>query len=164
MSYLTPCNTTVVGHFKRLEKYASLLSSKVPTCHVENGYEDRGLCPELNSSLLHGDLWLAALQSAHRNSEGECCRSAGFPNDSLPFAVVVGQHLIRNALSSVRWSNELIFRVSGQRSFDAFWSPSHISQTRAYYPWGLVSKKNTLHMRTKLESLSKLNERLTLKM
>ena len=57
--------------------------------------------------------------SAHRNSEGECCRSAGFLNDSLPFAAVVGQHLIRNALGSVRWSNELIFRVSGQWSCDA---------------------------------------------
>ena len=25
-------------------------------CQVKTGYEDRGLCPELNSSLLHGDL------------------------------------------------------------------------------------------------------------
>ena len=37
-------------------KYASLLSSKDPTCHVKNGYEDRVLCPELNSFLPHGDL------------------------------------------------------------------------------------------------------------
>ena len=58
--------------------------------------------------------------SARRNSDGECCRSAEFLNDSLPFAAVVGQHLIRNAWGSVRWSNELTFRVYGQWSCDAF--------------------------------------------
>ena len=84
--------------------------------------------------------WFMIGGSAHRNSEGECCRSAVFPNDSLPFAAVVRQHLIRNAWSSVRWSNELIFRVSGQWSCDAFWSPFHISQTRASLEIGQLEK------------------------
>ena len=35
---------------------------------MKNGYEDRGLCPELNSSLLHGDLCLAALQIGTRKA------------------------------------------------------------------------------------------------
>ena len=84
--------------------------------------------------------WFMIGGSAHRNSEGECCWSGGFPNDSLPSAAVVGQHLIRNAWSSVRWSNELIFRVSGQWSCDAFWSPFHISQTRASLEIGQLEK------------------------
>ena len=35
---------------------------------MENGYEDRGLCPELNSSLLHGDLILPALHIGTRKA------------------------------------------------------------------------------------------------
>ena len=70
--------------------------------------------------------------SAHRNLEGDIVDQL----DSLMIPCPL-QHLIRNAWSSVRWSNELIFvyLVSGfVTRFEAlFVLIKHV------LPWGLVS-------------------------